>query len=310
MIDIKIDEETFYPLFFSSFSNFVLHIEDQKYRLDNQVLFDPNPSMSVPTMMPNPNANPNANPNRNPKKIDITKIIGLASLQNTFSFLSTKNEFFNKPEFKDMIQFLVEKIPSFSNYEIITEDTNLGTVEEYLSNKKYTIDNIEYLYHGTSEHYAKQIFENGIKPRSETKVVASFINTSQVAMDDCLFLCSRPSFSMKDAANRACKNTGSQPAVLKISMEGIDKSKILPCHKIYKENMSLNDSLAISPNLRYYGTIDPKYISIEDITKHYLHPRILFEHMREYELLMKKNQDSKANKDPNLAKTEESMQGK
>jgi hypothetical protein len=208
------------------------------------------------------------------------------------------------------MKFLVQKIPLFSNYDLIVEKNNFGTIENYLDKKIFTLDDLQFLYHGTSQYYTSIIFNEGLRPRSETNVISSFANTSQDSMPECIYLCSHPSYSMKDAASRAAKKTGSQPAMLRIDVAGIDKSKLLPCQKIYQENMSINDSLLISKNLRYYGKIDPKYISLENLSNHYLYPKILFEYEPIHRKILNDIHASKENNDPNRARTDSSMQGK
>ena len=290
MIDIQIDEENLYAFFLHNNSNFILFYENEKYKITN---------------------------NREFYQKDIKydqfvnkKLICSASLNNSYSFVATSSESYNQSEFYDCMKFLVQKIPLFSNYDLIVEKNNFGTIENYLDKKIFTLDDLQFLYHGTSKYYLNAIFNEGIKPRSETNVISSFANTSQDSMPECIYLCSHPSYSMKDAASRAAKKTGSQPEILRIDMAGIDKNKLLPCQKIYQENMSIDDSLLVSKNLRYYGKIDPKYISLENLSNHYIYPKIFFEYEPIHRKILNDIHASKENNDPNRARTDPSMQGK
>jgi len=228
-------------------------------------------------------------------------------LHNTFSLMDIKSIFFNMPEFLEFSKCIVEKAPFFSEYEIICDGQNLGTVYEVINKKTTTLKDLDYLYHGTSSYYASIIMKEGLKPRSHTNVSASFMATKEEGNSDCIYFSTQARHAVKRAAAGSVEKSGGKSTLLRVKIENIDMSKLKCCDKLTNTNLSIEDSLPISKNLRYFGVISPEHIINEGTI---LFTSKNFQAMQYYASREKAADSSKENNDPNRARTDPSMQGK
>jgi len=269
MIDIQIDEEKLKFNFFDSLSILILIKKNDNY-------------FCIAT----------------PEPFDGEFILSLL-LHNTFGLIDVKNEFFNSKYFLDFVKAIVEKAPFFSEYEIVCDGKNLGTVYEVINKKTTKLKDLDYLYHGTSSYYASIIMKEGLKPRSHTNVSASFATTKEEGNSDCIYFCSQPRHAVKRAAAGAVEKSFGKLTLLAVKIENIDINKLKCCDKLSNPNLSIEESLLLSKSLRYFGTIPPEHIINEGII---LFISKNFEAMQYYA--------SKENNDLNRASTDSSMQGK
>jgi hypothetical protein len=274
MIDIQIDEEKLKFNFMSPLYEYFLVFDNYKYYCYNRQELD--------------------------EKLKNKNVITRLIIHNSYCVaLFTNAEHFNCAEFRDFLQAIVNKVPFFAEYELVGLNQNFGTIEEYLQNKITKLEELEFLYHGTSSYYADIILKEGIKPRKHTNVSASFAGTNEEGSPNCIYLCTHPRYGLKRAGAAAMRKSNGENTLLKIDIAGIDKSKLKCCDQINKNDISIEESLLISKNLRYFGTIEPNYITNEGIIPYNL---LNIKAMQYYA--------SKENNDLNRASTDSSMQGK
>jgi hypothetical protein len=204
--------------------------------------------------------------NRLPAK-DIVKenIILSVIINNSYKSVRSFVLDINNENFYFFIKSIYEVFPFFGKYEIFFEAKNFGTVEDFVSKKITKIEDLQFVYHGTSSYYADLIIKNGLKPRKETNVAASFFRGNIQGNENFVYFCSRPTHEITRSAEAAVKKSGGLPNILKIDISGICQSKIKICDKIENQEISLNESLSITSNLVYEGSIRPEFIQNEGL---------------------------------------------
>jgi hypothetical protein len=237
MIDIQIDEERIKRLFFLPIAELILVEKDSKYNcIERENLLDQN-------------------------------VISIIYLKN-FHYLSlVEIKYFNDEKLIVFLQKIVKHFPFFSDYELLTEGQNCGTVFEFINNKQIKIEDVKFLYHGTSSFYSSLILKEGLKPRNQTNVAASFAKTNEIGTPEFVYLCVEPRYVVRKSTSGAVEKSGGSNKIMKIDINGIDLKNLFPCEKIQKiqKDISINESLIVSKNLCYYGSIDPQYITEDSI---------------------------------------------
>ena len=104
-----------------------------------------------------------------------------------------------------------------------------------------------------------------MKPRKETNAAASVFRGNFQGNENFVYFCSRPTHEIIRSAEAAVRKSGGLPVILKINASGLCQNKIKICDKIENQEISLNESLLITPNLIYEGSIDPEFITNEGL---------------------------------------------
>lgn len=166
------------------------------------------------------------------------------------------------PELRPALTSLLTVLPWLSDFSMTFDGAKVGSVQDVLARQEDPDWIVRWFYHGTAGYYAQLAFHEGLKPRSLTNIVASFVGGSRESNPDLVYLSADDGNDVRFAAREANRKSG-RPGVatiLKIDATKLNPARLTPDED--SESSSWKESLYRTGTVGYRGTIRPELISV------------------------------------------------
>jgi hypothetical protein len=171
------------------------------------------------------------------------------------------------PHLNKALEFLITVDEKFKVARLRLDNNPKITVQDFIDQNKHDGGMPEFVYHGTSAKSAKDILENGLKPRDLTNEPAKYKTIqSGESLKDRVYLCTFGNMgSAKFASRQSAAYDKSKPVILKIATSKMDTCLLMPDEDSKKSTWQ--ESLNGLGTLAYKGVINPSEITFaEDLT--------------------------------------------
>jgi hypothetical protein len=168
------------------------------------------------------------------------------------------------PKLKKVLEFLIELDYKLEDANLRLDNNPKTTLKDFLKQCDNNHKLPEFLYHGTSSNKAKDILENGLKPRKKTNIKPQYMTKSSGESNpELVYLCTYGTLgSAKFAARQSASNDGSKAVILKINTNDLFLSDLMPDEDSNKKYWE--DSIKTLGSIGYKNIISAPNIKIEN----------------------------------------------